>query len=98
MGCVKVHSGLKILKMVVLPVITMKVQNMFILFEGYMLQNVAECCIPRRGLCELHLNCQGRIKVIISGMGQTFFVLRHCRHILYVYVLGHDRVLHIKMR
>jgi len=53
----------------------MKVQNMFILFEGYMLQDVAEYHIPKRGLCDLHLNCQGRIKVIISGMGQTFFCL-----------------------
>jgi hypothetical protein len=47
-------------------------------------QDVAECSIPRQGHCDLDLNCQGQIIVIISSIGQSYFVLRH---ILYVYAL-----------
>jgi len=42
-----------------------------------MLHDVAECCIPKRGHCGLALNCQGQIKVIISGMGHNFFVFKY---------------------
>jgi len=34
-----------------------------------MLQDVAECRIPKRGHCDLNLSCYGQIKESISGMG-----------------------------
>jgi hypothetical protein len=35
---------------------------------------------------DLDLNCQGHIKVIISAMGQTFFVLKHSAFIFCMYM------------
>ena len=74
----------------ILSVVCCPVPNVFvlctslILFEGYMHQDAAEGSIPRQGHCDLDLNCQGQIIVIISSIGQSYFVLRH---ILYVYAL-----------
>jgi hypothetical protein len=62
-----------------------------------MLQDVAQCCIPKWGHCDLDLNCQGQIKVI-SGTEQNFFVLRHSAFIFCMYMYSEMTVLHIKIR
>lgn len=41
----------------------------------YMLQDVVECRIPKRGHCDLNLSCYGQIQVFFSGMGPILFGL-----------------------
>ena len=76
----------------ILSVVCCPVPNVFvlctslILFEGYMHQDVAEGSIPRQGHCDLELNCQGQIIVIISSIGQSYFVLRHSAFIFCMFM------------
>ena len=44
-----------------------------ILFEEYMLHDVAECHISKRGHCDIDFNFQGQI-IVISGMVHNRFV------------------------
>lgn len=41
----------------------------------YMLQDVVECRISKRGHCDLNLSCYGQIQVFFSGMGPILFGL-----------------------
>jgi hypothetical protein len=63
-----------------------------------MLHDVAACHISKRGHCDIDLNFQGQYKSYQWFGAAPFCFKEQCLHILYVYVLGHSRVLYIKMR
>ena len=45
---------------------------------------------------DLDLKCQGQISNFIMSSAELLCLKTHNYHVLYVYVLGHDQVSHLK--